>query len=121
MRLTHLTVTNFKSVEDSGEFSIGDVTCLVGKNEAGKTALLHALHRLNPDSGEAVFDVQSSYPRRFLSEYEERHPNEDAPVLKTIWQLSDKEAAGLKEIVGPKGLSGTTVTIHKRYREKTST
>jgi len=121
MRLTHLTVTNFKSVEDSGEFSVGDVTCLVGKNEAGKTALLHALHRLNPDNGEALFDTESSYPRRFLSEYKERHPNEDARVLNTVWQLSDKEVAGLKGIIGPKALTGTTITIYKRYNEKTST
>jgi energy-coupling factor transporter ATP-binding protein EcfA2 len=121
MRLTHVTVMNFKSVEDSGEFSVGDVTCLVGKNEAGKTALLQALHRLNPDSGEAVFDVESSYPRRFLSEYAERHPNGDALVLKTVWQLNDKEIAGLKEIVGSKGLTGTTVTVYKRYKEKGST
>jgi AAA15 family ATPase/GTPase len=49
MRLTHVTVKNFKSVEDFGEFSIGDVTCLVGENEADKTALFHALHRLNPE------------------------------------------------------------------------
>jgi ABC-type cobalamin/Fe3+-siderophores transport system ATPase subunit len=121
MRLTHLTVTNFKSVEDSGEFSVGDVTCLVGKNEAGKTALLHALHRLNPDNSEALFDTESSYPRRFLSEYKERHPNEDARVLNTVWQLSDKEVAGLKGIIGPKALTGTTITIYKRYNEKTST
>lgn len=80
MRLTHVTVSNFKSVEDSGEFSIGDVTCLVGKNEAGKTALLQALDRLNPDSGEAIFDIESSYPRRFLSEYQERHPDGDAVI-----------------------------------------
>jgi len=121
MRLMNVTVTNFKSVEDSGEFSVGDVTCLVGKNEAGKTALLHALHRLNPDNGEALFDTESSYPRRFLSEYKERHPNEEALVLNTVWQLSDKEVAGLKGIVGPKALTGTTITIYKRYNEKTST
>ena len=75
MRLTNVRITNFKSIEDSGEFSIGDVTCLVGKNEAGKTAILQALHKLKPDSGPAKFDVGSSYPRRFLSEYEERHPD----------------------------------------------
>src|SRR5580698_1216961 len=119
MRLTHVTVTNFKSVEDSGEFSIGDVTCLVGKNEAGKTALLQALHRLNPDNGDPVFDTQSSYPRRFLSEYEERHPKEDALVLKTEWQLSDKEISSLKEIIGPKALTATTITIWKYYNQKT--
>jgi predicted ATP-dependent endonuclease of OLD family len=60
MRLTHIRVMNFKSVEDSDEFSVGGVTCLVGKNEAGKTAILQALHRLNPHAGDKKFDVQGS-------------------------------------------------------------
>jgi len=117
MRLTHIRVTNFKSIEDSGEFSVGDVTCLVGKNEAGKTALLQALHRLNPDSGGTEFDVEASYPRRFLSEYGERHPTQSARVLETRWQLDDKEVEGLKTFLGPKGVSGNTLTITKSYKE----
>ena len=43
MKLTKVRVQNYRSVEDSGEFEIGDLTCLVGKNEAGKTALLSAM------------------------------------------------------------------------------
>jgi predicted ATP-dependent endonuclease of OLD family len=39
-------------------------TCLVGKNEAGKTALLKALYRLNPIvETEGRFDVTDDYPR----------------------------------------------------------
>ena len=48
MKLTKVRITNFQSIHDSTEFDIADVTCLVGKNEAGKTALLKALYRLNP-------------------------------------------------------------------------
>jgi AAA ATPase domain len=43
MKLINVHVTNFKSVEDSEEFSVDQVTCLVGKNEAGKSAILLAL------------------------------------------------------------------------------
>lgn len=46
MKLAKVQVTNFRSVEDSGVFEIGDMTCLVGKNEAGKTAILKAIHGL---------------------------------------------------------------------------
>jgi len=42
------TEAAYKSVEDSNEFSVDQVTCLVGKNEAGKTAVLDALYKLNP-------------------------------------------------------------------------
>ena len=40
MRLKTIRVTNFRSVDDSGEFNVDPVTCLVGKNEAGKSAIL---------------------------------------------------------------------------------
>ncbi len=30
-------VENFKCIEDSNEFSVEQVTCLIGKNESGKT------------------------------------------------------------------------------------
>src|SRR6266446_630716 len=100
MRLTHARVTNFKSVEDSGEFKIGATTCFVGKNEAGKTALLEALYLLNPDEGEAKYDLQKTYPRRFLTEYKQRHAGAEAQVLNTKWQLIPAEIEGLKKLFG---------------------
>jgi hypothetical protein len=93
------------------------MTCLVGKNEAGKTAILQALHKLKPDSGSSKFDVGSSYPRRFMSEYAERHPTAPAKVLETVWSLSVPEIEKLKKILGPNSLTDTTVTISKAYDE----
>ena len=72
MKLKRVRITNFQSIRDSTEFEIGDVTCLVGKNEAGKTALLKALYRLNPvRASDAEFDTISDYPRRDLVDYEQ--------------------------------------------------
>lgn len=120
MRLTHVQVTNFKSIEDSGEFSVGGVTCLVGKNEAGKTAILQALYRLNGNDGVQQYDLQSSYPRRFLSEYKERHTEADARALHTRWNLTNEEQAGLKDLLGPKALTGAEVVITKSYNQENS-
>jgi predicted ATP-dependent endonuclease of OLD family len=54
----------FKNILDSTPVEIEpDVTCLVGKNESGKTAYLHALYRLRPARPNAVFNVQLQYPR----------------------------------------------------------
>ena len=65
MKLKSMQVKNFKCVEDSTRFDINPVTCLVGKNEAGKTSLLEALHKLNSDVTElGEFDVLLEYPRR---------------------------------------------------------
>ena len=64
MKLRRLRVKNFRCVEDSTEFSMCPVTCLVGKNGAGKTSLLEALYKLNPDVEElSHFDVLMEYPR----------------------------------------------------------
>ena len=46
MKLTKAHVTNFRCILDSNEVEIGETTCLVGKNEAGKTAFLKALEGL---------------------------------------------------------------------------
>jgi predicted ATPase len=44
-----------------------DVTCLIGKNESGKTTVLKALHRLNPANNPDVFKETKDYPRRHLA------------------------------------------------------
>jgi recombinational DNA repair ATPase RecF len=42
-------VQKFRSIENSGTVRFEpDVTCLVGKNESGKTAFLEALYQANP-------------------------------------------------------------------------
>ena len=70
MKLTKVRITEFQSIQDSTAFEIGDVTCLVGKNEAGKTALLKALYRLNPIVEEdGSFDATDDYPRQSVTDY----------------------------------------------------
>jgi energy-coupling factor transporter ATP-binding protein EcfA2 len=44
-----------------------DVTCLIGKNESGKTTVLKALHRLNPANNRDSFNETKDYPRPRLS------------------------------------------------------
>jgi ABC-type Mn2+/Zn2+ transport system ATPase subunit len=81
-------VTNFRSVEDSGEFSVEQVTCLVSKNEAGKSAVLLALGALHPHpSTPLVFDKERDYPRRHLTAYAARHAGGEATTVTTVWQL----------------------------------
>ncbi len=48
MKLKTVEAFEFKSIRGSNPFEVGEITCLVGKNEAGKTAVLKALYRLNP-------------------------------------------------------------------------
>ena len=74
MRLQRIHVTNFRSVDDSEEFDVDSVTCLVGKNEAGKSAILLALAALNPNNATPVtLNKERDYPRRNLIRYKQIH------------------------------------------------
>ena len=64
MKLIRVHIEEFQSILDSTELDIGEVTCLVGKKEAGKTVLLKALYHLNPiNESDADFNVTDDYPR----------------------------------------------------------
>ena len=97
MKLTQARVTNFKSVEDSGWVSLDGVTCMVGKNESGKTAFLNALRRLNPVLGaRSDFDLKD-YPRKGYIRYKKAHKTEPAIVVRGIFQLSQKEISEIED------------------------
>lgn len=115
MRLISAQVTNFRSVDDCNPFEVGQVTCLVGKNEAGKSAILMALASLNPHSSTpAVLDKERDYPRRLLTQYGERHSNEEAVAVTTTWKLDQAETDALASVVG-KGVVSEVVTVLRRY------
>src|SRR2546422_9811583 len=89
MKLVTVQVKNFRCIEDTTSFSIEQVTCLVGKNESGKTAILQALERLNPfDQNRQSYDKLRDYPRRYFADYAARHPDGEAEVLRTQWDWS---------------------------------
>ncbi len=121
MKLTKVHITNFQSIHDSTEFDVGDVTCLVGKNEAGKTALLKALYRLNPVvETEGGFNSTDDYPRRDVSDYEadvEEGLVEPARVVKTTYELDADDVKAVEDVFGPECLKGEapSVVLTKGY------
>src|SRR5438309_237118 len=115
MRLSKIHVTNFRSVEDSTEFDVGQVLSLVGKNEAGKTALLQALAGLNPHPLTPIaYDVERDYPRRWLNDYANRYEDAGAVVVTTKWTITDEEKAAIRKEIGD-ALLDKPVTIYRRY------
>src|ERR1700720_4383178 len=69
MFLQRVRVTKYRSIRDSGWFDVEKgKTILIGPNEAGKTALLEAIQRINPPLGTRGFDSLRDYPR---SEYDD--------------------------------------------------
>lgn len=117
MRLQRFRVTNYRSVENSEWVEADDLLCLVGKNEAGKTAVLQALAGLNPHPATLrEFDKETDYPRRFLQDYSNRHPDAEAIVIDTVWSIPDDVRAAVVDQLGPNAL-GQTVRIYRRYAD----
>ena len=85
MKLKQFEVAEFRSVWDSGAIAVDCVTCLVGKNEAGKTALLKALYRLNPIvEQDSEFNVADDYPLKEVSDYRHEIESRKREPAKTI-------------------------------------
>lgn len=63
MKLLEVNIKKFRNIIDSNPVRIeDDITCLVGKNESGKTSFLHSLYRLNPYRPNVKFKVEDQYP-----------------------------------------------------------
>src|SRR5690606_12084021 len=116
MELKKARVQNFRSVEDSEEFTLEHSTCLVGKNEAGKTAILQALAGLNPHPATPFsYELERDYPKRFLNRYKERHGDREAVVVSSIWEISEAELDKLRGEFGADAIVGTTISVSRTY------
>ena len=112
MKLVRARVTNYKSIDDSGWVSMDGVTCLVGKNESGKTAFLQALRRLNPVPGaNGEFDLKD-YPRKGYARYKRIHRKRPAIVVSAEFELSDQEV----DEIGV--LASSKIVVHKDYANR---
>ena len=100
MRLTKARVQGYRSVIDSGWFEVENgKTILVGPNEAGKTAILQALQKLNPPEGVELFNPLRDYPRAKYDEDIEKggvNPKEFT-VVEGHFSLEDSDIANLPE------------------------
>ncbi|MEK6410872.1 MAG: AAA family ATPase [Acidobacteriota bacterium] len=119
MKLRTVHVREFKSVWDSNPFEIDRVTCLVGKNESGKTAILEALYRLNPIVGsDGNFDVTDDYPRSEVEDYQqdvEKGLRPPPVVVEATFELEPTELETISEEYGDNILARPEVVVSKGY------
>jgi predicted ATP-dependent endonuclease of OLD family len=117
MRLLNVRIQDFRCIEDSNEFPVVDVTCLVGKNESGKTAILKALHKLKPDeASKEKFEPAKDYPKRKWRPDAAIPAN--PPAIITKWKLEDADIKALEEQFGVGIVSALTFTIKKGYENR---
>jgi len=117
VKLLSLHVKNYKCIDDSEKFSLDPVTCLVGKNEAGKTAVLEAIHKINPDLGEATYDVLQEYPRRRRADYQQALEGDGKAddVVIAEWELEPRDMSDIEEALGEGALRSSQVEMRKGY------
>jgi predicted ATP-dependent endonuclease of OLD family len=114
MKVRSVRIQNFRCIEDTGEFHLDEVTCLVGKNESGKTTILAALEKLNAVEGSTRGKFSKlDYPRRKWRPDAEI-PSEP-PAITTTWDLTPAEVQELEATFCKGALSSREVVITKGY------
>lgn len=121
MLLVSAHVTYYRSVEDSAEFTIEpDVTCLVGKNESGKTNIAQTLFRLNPVEP-ATFDEVIDFPARMTAKKKNFPAGQRIPVVAATFRYEDEELAAIEADLGPGALTSPEFTLTVGYRNEAKT
>ena len=115
MKLKSVQVVLFRNVLDSSTVQIdGDITCLVGKNESGKTSFLQALHALNP-SVEKPLNLMD-YPAWLRKSHELRGKAlESETPIRATFGLDEVEQAALVERFGIALQSAESVAVARQY------
>lgn len=100
MRLVKARIQGYRSIIDSGWFDVEQgKSILVGPNEAGKTAILQALQKLNPPEGVELFNPLRDYPRAKYDEDIEKGGVDPSAytVVEGHFSLEDEEKDTLPE------------------------
>ena len=117
MKLIGAQVELFRNIIDSTPVEIQpDVTCLVGKNESGKTAFLHALYRLNPARPNAPLNLSQQYPAwRIKQDRVAGGSLEDVHPIRARFTLEASDVAALERRFGANVLASDDITVWRAY------
>lgn len=110
MRLQSFRVRNYRSINDSGEIAVSQITAFLGRNESGKSNLLRALHSLNPIAGFEALKPIKDFPRHKRLE----ECTDDTPLLSTTWTLDEEDKKTLLEVF-PRAKEVSKVVIGRNY------
>lgn len=111
-----ITIQRFRSFTEPQTMTVEpDVTCLVGKNESGKTTILEALHRLNPANTATTFDVPVEYPRRRLARDRRKEELEEVEPITGVFSLETPDFAAVERVLGFPPPPRTRVSASRTY------
>ncbi len=117
MKLKEVTVENFRNIINSTPVKIeSDITCLVGKNESGKSSFLNALYRLNPVRSNVKFSVEDQYPA-WLEKKDRMKGldlNDQRPI-RVKFELEESEIVLINNKFGENVLKDNILKLNKSY------
>lgn len=115
MKLKSFQVTKFRNIVDSGLTDLDEqVTCFVGKNEAGKSCMIEALYLFNPAYGEK-FDLEDQYPRWLKVQDRKKGDLKTTSPVTVCLQLDDADVDAVSAAFGPDVIAGRSIQVAKRY------
>lgn len=115
MKLSSFQVKKFRNIVDSKVINIDSlVTCLVGKNEAGKSALIEALYLFNP-AYDDEFNVDEQYPRWLVVQDRKAKKLEDETPITVTLELEPEDKLVVSDVLGEGVLKGDKITVAKKY------
>ena len=116
MRLIEARVRMFRHILDSDPVAVQpDVTCLVGKNESGKTAFLQALQRLNPARGNLKISSARQYPAWLEKKHRRTADLENFSFVEGTFELDPEEMQKLAARFGEGTLSANRFVMRRSY------
>lgn len=115
MKLESINVGPYRNVLDSGDIAVeSDVTVLVGKNESGKTNLLHAIHSLNPANGDRTIR-RHDYPRWRQQRDRRNNEYQSAKPIRAVFCLTDEDKEQIAEAFGEGVLIDDKFCAYRQY------
>ena len=117
-RLVSVQVSHYKNVIATSIQVDERVTCLVGKNESGKTSFLEALYKVNPakPNKTAIIDAQKQYPAWLEKRHRRQAKDiEDAYFAKATFYLLPEQVKAVSENFGAGVLTSSTFTVGVKY------
>ena len=114
MQMKSFRVRKFRNVVDSGTIEIDPhVTCLVGKNEAGKSGLIEALYLLNPGYDDC-FRSSEQYPRWLVAKARRSGSIDEHCPIQAVFTLTDADLDVIKMELGDV-MQSPDITICRSY------
>lgn len=115
MKIISFRVKTFRNIVDSNLIKVDpSVTCIVGKNEAGKSAMLEALYLFNP-AYEDKFNPNEQYPRWLVVQDRKVGDLSTHSPIEVTFELDPEDIDDVSYYFGEGVLPGKTLTIERSY------